>query len=304
VRALVPIIWGIGDVAGKGTLMSEIFHAMSSEARQETRTAYRQFLLARDGVLDMEKRTLSQREEAMFRYSKPLTKVRELDRRLFEAQYSAYNRALPTSPETLLLLTLVKVNAAEAYGVSATIENALQQASRDGDALELTLLVEELYHTRILLSSALLYGLEVTAPYQPPAGFRAVIFGIGRGPEFISRPIVLAGEVLGSLLFLNLLKKAGEVLRYDPELRDAVEERICEVMIDELGHISYNRTLLGSRGLARTRAILPLVRLGLGGAVPEVTALGVMPSGSESELALLEGGRGLPDHVRRAAFIA
>lgn len=91
---------------------------------------------------------------------------------------------------------------------------------------------------------------------------------VGRGPEFISRPLVLAGEVLGSLLFLNLLKKAGEVLRHDPELRDAVEERICEVMNDELGHISYDRTLLGSGGLARTRAILPLVRLGLRGSRP------------------------------------
>jgi hypothetical protein len=210
--------------------MLNIFRPMPVEARRENRAAYQQFLRARDGLLDMEKRTLSLREEAMARYEKPLSRLREIDRDLFDAQYSRYDRALATPPEALLLLALVKVNAAEAFGVDTTFEKALRETTKHGDALELTLLVEELYHTRILLSSAALYGLEVVLPYKPPLGFRAVIFGIGRAPEFISRPLILASEILGTLLFSNLLKKAGEILRQDrSQVRAIAQDHVSAV---------------------------------------------------------------------------
>jgi hypothetical protein len=62
--------------------------------------------------------------------------------------------------------------------------------------------------------------------------------------------------------------------------------------------------LLGSAGLARARAILPLVAKGLSGSVPEVLALAAMPTASDRDFTSLATGRGLPEHVRRAAFLA
>ncbi len=284
--------------------MLDLFRPLPLDARLENRAAYQKFLAARDGVVDLEKRTLTRREEGMARYMKPLPRVRGIDRALFDAQYASFDPKMATSPETLLLISLVKVNAAEAFGVNKFYEKVFRRAVKNNDALELTLLIEETYHTRILLSSAVLYGIEVTAPFRPPTALRALIGGIAYSPEFMSRPLTLASEILGTLLFLNLLEKCREVLRHDPELRDAVEERICEIMVDEIGHISFNRMCLGGAGLAQARAILPIVAMTLPRSIPELTALGAMATASEGEITSLATGRGLPEHVRKAAFLS
>jgi hypothetical protein len=114
-------------------------------------------LADRDGIIDVEKRTLSRREEGMTRYAKPLSRIRDVDRSIFEAQYASFDPKLPTPAEAMLLVALVKVNAAEAYGVNTNYERAARRFSRLEETLELTLLVEESYHTRILLSTAVLY---------------------------------------------------------------------------------------------------------------------------------------------------
>jgi hypothetical protein len=282
--------------------VSNVFCPMLPAVRREQRVRYRQFLADRDGVPDVESRTLSRREERLSRFLHPLLESRELDRGLFDAQYARFDASRPTSRQMLLILTLVKVNAAEAFGVNSTYPKALRKARLLDDDLELMLLLEETYHTKILLSSALLYGIEVQAPYTPPAGLRALIAGIEYAPETISRPLTLAAEVLGTVAFLNLLYAAREISSGDPELRDALEERLTDVLIDEIGHISFNRMCLGEPGLARARKLLPWVARGLNGAVPEFKALGLEVSCQGLD-ALLTSKR-LPESVRCAAFIA
>jgi hypothetical protein len=112
----------------------------------------------------------------------------------------------------------------------------------------------------------------------------------------------MASEIFGTLSFLKLLQAARRILKHDPELRDAVEERLTEVLIDEIGHIAYNRMCLGWAGLAQVRAILPLLAGGLRNAIPEFQALGIRLSceGAERVTTSMD----LPDEVRRAAFIA
>jgi hypothetical protein len=282
--------------------MLDIFAPMKSAARQEQRLAYRKFLADRDGVADVQQRTLSRREQSMTRWLRPLAVTRELDGALFDAQYENFDPTRPTPPEMLLLITLVKVNAAEAFGVNSTYEQALRRATSKQDDLELILLIEESYHTKILLSTARLYGMDVQSPYTPPTALRALIGGIARTPEFLSRPLTLASEVFGTLSFLKLLRAAGSVLKHDPELRDAVEERLTEVLIDEIGHIAYNRMCLGRTGLAQARAILPLVARGLRNAMPEFEALGIELSCEGAEV--VTTSQSLPEEVRRAAFVA
>jgi hypothetical protein len=284
--------------------MLDIFSPLSPAARLESRASYQKFLLARDGIVDVAKRTLTLREEGMARYAKPLSRVREMDRSLFEAQYASFNPEVETPPEILLLIALVKVNAVESFGVNQTYEKVFRRAVKHDDTLELALLIEETYHTRILLSAAVLYGIEVTAPFKPPAALRALIGSIALSPEFMSRPLTLVGEILGTLVFLNLLDKCRDVLRHDPELRDSVEERISEIMIDEIGHISFNRMCLGAAGLAQARVLLPIVAMGLARTSPELRALGAMSSASGSEMTALTSGKGLPEHVRKAAFFS
>jgi hypothetical protein len=284
--------------------MLDLFSPLEPGVRRDGLVAYRQFLAQRDGEVDVESRTLARREQGMQRFMRPLPRVREMDRELFRAQYENFDRKKKTPPEMLLLIGLVKVNAAETYGVSQSFDKVYRRAIESEDDLELVLLIEETYHTRILLSSAILYGIDVASPYRPHAGLRALIGGINHAPDFISRPLVLAGEILGTLSFIHLLHKAREILGHDPELCDAVEERVSEILVDEIGHVSFNRMCLGAAGLAETRLLLPAVVMGLSSAVPELGMLGALAAGVSDELALLNTERRLPEHVRKAAFIA
>jgi hypothetical protein len=284
--------------------MLDIFRPLPLADRRANLAAYQKFLADRDGVMDVEKRQLSRREERMARYERPPPRIREIDRQLFTAQYASFNPKIETPPEVLLLVALVKVNAAEAFGVNRTFDKVLRRAVKHDDTCELTLLIEETYHTRILLSTALSYGVEVKSAYQPPTALRALISTIGGSPTVIARPLTLAAEVLGVLMFLNLLEKTRVVLRHDPELRDAVEERLCEIITDEIGHMSFNRQCMGAFGIAQARLLLPLVATGLSGAFPELRAIGAMSSASEGEVQSLASGRRFPEQVVRNAFLS
>ena len=123
-------------------------------------------------------------------------------------------------------------------------------------------------------------------------------------PTAIARPLTLAAEVLAVLMFLNLIEKSRVVLRHDPELRDSVEERLCEILTDEIGHVSYNRALIGPIGMVQARALLPVVAIGLSGVFPEMNALGTMSSASGDEVTSLAMGTRLPEQVVRSAFIS
>jgi len=284
--------------------MIDLFAAMPREVRREQRRAYRAFIADRDGEVDVNRRTLARREASMQRFVTPLGWLRSMDERAFSALYTGLDSGKTASPEMLLLLALVKVNAAEAFGVNKTFGKMMKRALEDEDDLELVLLIEETYHTRILLSAACLYGIEVNAPYVPPSALRILIGGIAHTPESLARPLTLAGEIIGTLLLSNLLTTAHSVLKDDPELRDSIEERITEVLVDEIGHISFNRMCLGPLGLAQTRLLLPLVGRGLATLAPELRALGVMPTAPLAELAKITDPARLPQAVRQQAFFA
>jgi hypothetical protein len=284
--------------------MIDTFAAMPIEVRKSQRKQYRAFLAERDGEVDFNRRTLARREARMRAYEQPLARLRTLDERTFAQQYERFDASRRSTPEMLLLLALVKVNAAEAFGVSKTFGRAMKRALMDNDDLESLLLIEETYHTRILLSSACLYGIDVKGAYTPPSPLRVLIGGIAHTPESLSRPLVLAGEILGTLLFANLLTGARKVLKDDPELADAIEERIIEVLVDELGHISFNRMCMGPVGLAQTRIILPLVAKSLASIAPEITRLGMMPHNPLVDLPKIADPARLPEVVRKQAFFA
>jgi hypothetical protein len=283
---------------------ADIFRPVPVEARRENLAAYLRFLNARDGAMDLEKRQLSRREEGMLHFEKPLPRIREMDRDLFATQYDSYDPGVKMPLEMVLLLALVKMNGAEAFGVNANYEKVLQRALKSDDPLELMLLIEETYHTRILLSAALSYGIELKSAYKPPTALRALIGVIGISPTFFMRPLTLTAELLGVSVFLKMLEQTRVILRHDPELRDAVEERLCEILTDEIGHVSYNRLSMGAAGLAQARVLLPVVAATLAGTLPELKVLGVAFSALEGELTSLATTKRLPEQVVRSAFIS
>lgn len=101
----------------------------------------------------------------------------------------------------------------------------------------------------------------------------------------------------------QLLDAARTILKDAPSVRDAVEERLIEILIDEIGHVSFQRLSMGRAGLALTKVLLPIVARGLSRFISEVRALGAIPHAPVEAITVL-ARRGLPETVRRNAFLA
>jgi hypothetical protein len=104
------------------------------------------------------------------------------------------------------------------------------------------------------------------------------------------------------MMLAHMLRLLREVFKAAPSLRDALEERLIEVLIDEIGHVSYNRLQLNAWGCALAKAMLPLISVGIGCPVTEARALGLFPIPLRDVFAFEMNQ--LPDAIRRAAFIA
>lgn len=284
--------------------MQDVFATAPRELRTARLREYEQYLIERDGELNIEQRTLSRREERIRRYEAPPRRVRELDPAIFGKHYADFKHEPSMSEELLLLLALVKVNSAEAYGVSQNFQRTMARALKSGDESELRILCEEGYHTRILLSSSNHYGLEVKSSYRPPSALRIMIGGIATAPMAIARPLTLAGEIIATLMFIKLFRTTERVLKHDPETRNAFLERIMETCVDERGHITYNRMHMSALDLAHTRTILPLTARIMSNVFREMVALGAYPLHIWEDLPLLYDDRHLPEEVRRSSFVA
>jgi hypothetical protein len=283
--------------------MGAVFEPVPPSSRREQLQAYAAFLAERDGEPDFERRTLARREASTVAFeTTPLRYAGPFAQALFEAQHRRYDGRVPTPPEVALLLVFVKINANEAYGV----ERVTRRAPRHGDdlaaRLERLVLLEETYHTRLLLSATALFGVRVPSPALPVATTRAIVAGIADLPEIAARPITLAGEILGIVTFLRLVGAVRRVFAHHAEVRDALEERVTEVLIDEVGHMSLNRLLAGAGAFTALRPLLPLFALGTRGALPEAESLGILPVPAREALSFDVGA--LPAEVRRRAFVA
>src|SRR5207249_10490207 len=137
----------------------------------------------------------------------------------------------PTPREMLLLLVLLKINAAETYSV----ENALvmmSKAAKPQQGVRLATLLQECYHTKILLSSARLFGLTVDFRFQPFFRLiKALDVALFHLPDSMSDSLKLASEIYSVMIFTRLLLVTREIMVRDPVLRDALDERVSEVLI-------------------------------------------------------------------------
>lgn len=284
--------------------MLDLFAAAPKDLRRARLEEYHHYLIDRDGEMNLQERTLAKREASMRKYETPPRLLRSLDRAEFRKQYVKFEAGASLPAELVLLLALVKVNSAEAYGVAQNFQRTMSRALRNNDDDELRILCEEGYHTRILLSSANHYGIELRDPYRPPSALRIMIGGIATAPMAIARPLTLAGEIIATLMFMKLLAVAERVLKHDPETRDAIVERVAEICTDERGHITYNRMHMGPLDLAQTRAILPMTARIMATVFREMVALDAYPTDILRELPLLTESKHLPECVRRQSFVA
>ncbi|MGH8606044.1 MAG: hypothetical protein ACREX9_01060 [Gammaproteobacteria bacterium] len=281
----------------------DIFHPLSKIEREEKLAALGEFVKHRDGIPDFSKRTLSHREKGLRRFDNtPVLYRGVVDRALFEAQYRHFDQRSSTPRELLLLLTFVKFNNTEAFAVERSFDAVTRGIVRPNNDIELVLLLEEHYHTKILLTAAKLFGIDITPRIEASPAVALLNTATLRLPDALRYPLLLDAELLGVMMLTHMLRLLREVFEAAPSLRDALEERLIDVLIDEIGHVSYNRLQLNAYGCALAKALLPLVAWGIGCPVAEARALGLFPIPLRDVFAFEM--KQLPDAIRRSAFIA
>ena len=114
------------------------------------------------------------------------------------------------------------------------------------------------------------------------------------------RQFVLASEVHGIYLFSWVLERIQALLKNEPELRDAMSQRLIEVLIDEVGHVTYNRLVIGSDNLGLAKYLTHNISKSAALITPELKALGY-----DKKVVAGFGAfdfNKLPEEVRRRSF--
>ena len=291
------------DAVMSPSLRPGFYSAVTEVPREDLLRAYREFLGRRNGEMDLTK-GFSRREEWLgeaagweARYAGPV------DAEAFNRAYVDFGAAKQLSLQEMALLTFVKANAGEAYGVE--VVNRVRHA-RNPDStqifhqVERLLSFEETYHTRILIGATQHFGVEVKGAWKPNLQLRLLIGALAYAPGVFFHPILLASEISGVFVFQWMLKRVGEIFRDQPRIRESMEQRLTEILVDEVGHVAFNRMAVGARGLESARRMVPGVMKGVVGTTPEYRALGL----SDSEMKGIADFdlHDLPEEVLRRSY--
>jgi hypothetical protein len=247
------------------------FEPLQEEARQEHFAEYLTFLRRRDGVPDMEARTLSARD-AFFREieASPVRWHGDFDTETFYRNLEQKTEA-GLDARMVWLLGAAKANRGERYGVDLELGDPKRVQAAKDNAIGEFVLLEEIYHTRILLDACKVFGLEFEmAP--PTVSTRAFIHLFSAMPESAHDLLVFVGEVVGTVCFQVLFDNV-DLFAAEPKVMQRLRLLVQEILVDELGHVAYCRARLGPKMLRLAHSLLPLVARTLMGDGPEYVQL-------------------------------
>ncbi len=272
--------------------------------REDLLRAYQGFLEERNGAWQADGTAARREAWLTAEAADPARHAAALDAELFERLYVRFEGA-NHPPALLALLAFVKMNAGEAYGVEviSRIRHGRPETGELFDTVERTLGREERYHTRILLGATGAFGLAPPrGAWRPPLPLKLLIATLAYTPRRFFHPVLLGAEIGGVFILNWLICRVGEIFRHEPALRDALERRLSEVLVDELGHIAFNRLAVGPTGVKVARRFARLAAMGTIAATPEFRALGWGP-GEGPALERFDVTQ-VPQEVRRRAFFA
>jgi hypothetical protein len=287
-------------------LDARLFTALPATERRALGERYLAFVRERDGEPDLARRTLARREswfEEFRRRPVPEWHGERIDAGDFKRWHLGERTLDDASPLCLWLVAIARANEGEEWGVDYLLDRGgFQGLGKHGtlqprDFADL----EETYHTRIFKEIVRLFGLDFELR-PPPRRIQQSVKLMAYLPESLSFTLLAAGELMGTIAFLELAERAERLLGSHPATLACVRDLLDEILVDEVGHVTY---LLGSMGPARlsvvratAKAYQRYTRRSYYKGMRDVSSLRYMLDGIENySLALF------PERVLRRAFV-
>lgn len=233
-------------------LDARLFTPLPAAERRALGEAYLGFVRERDGEPDLGRRTLARREAwfAELR-GRPLPEWtgERIDPVAFRRWHLGERPLAEASPLAVWLVAIARANEGEEWGVDYLLDRGgFQGLGRTGrlqprDFADL----EETYHTRIFREIVRLFGLDFELR-EPPRPIQQSVKLMAYLPERLSFMLLAAGELMGTVAFLELAARAERLMQDQPAVLARVRELLDEILVDEVGHVTY---LLGSMGPVR-----------------------------------------------------
>jgi hypothetical protein len=233
-----------------------LFTPLPPAERQALGERYLAFVRERDGEPDLAHRTLARRESwfATLRTQPSIPWDGEpLDPVAFKQWHLGERVLRDASPLVVWLVAIARANEGEEWGVDYLLDRGgFQGLGKHGtlqprDFADL----EETYHTRIFKEIVRIFGLDFELR-PPPRPIQQSVKLMAYLPESLSFTLLAAGELMGTIAFLELAERAERLLRGHPAILERIRMLLDEILIDEVGHVTY---LLGSMGPARLSVV-------------------------------------------------
>ncbi len=250
------------------------FRVLAPAARGGHLAAYEAHLEERDGALDLATRTLARRETYLEELShKPVLWHGDFDVEAFTALFGGGKGPAPDM-RTAWLVTAAEANEGECYGVALELRRFAQRHpdGRGAEVAYLHLLLQEHYHTRLLVELCRTCGLDVEMQ-TPGLSQRAVIQLMMWVPESLRWILVLCGEVVGCIVF-EILREKSSLFSAQPEVEERLRSLLGEIYHDEILHVAWLRARLHPLAIRCARGIAPLIAAAVMREVPQFHALG------------------------------
>jgi hypothetical protein len=267
------------------------FRNLSAEERKQQLDSYLSYLKAHDGERDLKNKTLSVREARFQKFYAELDKNKSTGIPL--GNINDYLDSTPpanTDPRLLWLLINAKANRGEKYGADRKAEELLAKDVIGESEINQYILLEEQYHTKILVGACQLCNFQVEIK-DPPYLLRLVINQMLKLPKLPSDYLIYLGEIVGVHLFSLLLEKT-ELFSDMPELQQQLKLLVKEILADEVGHVVYCRTQIPGWLIGFSR---PLVRLMGGHIVREIPEVAMLAGGKKAFISRLDKPIYFPD---------
>lgn len=278
--------------------MSSVFDPAVLVINREVNTDYLRFLKERDGAADRRAGTLARREAyfaAIDAHPVPYEgPPLEAD---FRAALGA--GASSSSPALALWMAIAaSANEGEKYSVERILASRPPQADPEDPMTYIEL--EELYHTRLLLDAIKTLGVDY-AVKAPPLWVRFLASTMIFAPKSIEYMVVFFSEVVGTVLFAALARKARELVDPATATGGRIVSLIEEILVDEVGHVAFARAQLGPVRLWIAKQTVRALAGAMYRATPAIRAL--FDTEALAEAAINLDLSTLPAHIRARAFM-